>query len=389
MKDGGDKATASLRVLPDPAQTQLLVACTAAGARAVAAWHQWRAAVDFDAVDRATLRVVPLLYHNLRRAGVAEATADMGRYHGCLRKAWVERRRLLAGVEPMLARFVSAGIPLIGLKGLVLGDRYYPNGALRPAGDADVWVPRNRAAEAIDRLLAAGWRPAHGRPHRQLIEEDLSMRHGWEFYGPADACVDLHWRASSLAAPPEWDALLRSQAREFRLGGVEMMTLSATHHFYHVVLHGVTAGRAPTVHWAADAMMILAQGEVDEALLVETARLHRTGRLLACGLAWLRDQLAAPLSEAVLAQLADLPEAAWAQTEFAALVGDDAAARARYYQWARFRRWRALDVEWRAGSGPGAYGRYLRKKAGARTWTELATRAWRKWGRPTAGRSHG
>lgn len=348
-----------IAALPDPTRADLLRACTAEGERATAAWARWRAAVDLDEADAPTQRLLPLLHHNLRAAGVRETADDMGRYRGHLRKSWVERRRLLAGVEPMLASFAAAGIDMVALKGLPLGERFYANAALRPVGDADVWVPRERAAEAIEMLLAAGWRPAYGRTRGRLLGEDRALRHGWEFYDARGACLDLHWRASSLAGPPEWEALLREYAEPFRVGGVELTTLGATHHFYHVCLHGVTAGRAPTAHWAADAAMVWRSGAVDEALLVETARRHGTGRLLACAAGWMRERLGAGPAAETEAELAALPEASWAAAEFAALAEADAGARKGYYRWTRFRRLRALDAEWRRGNAVAAFGRYL------------------------------
>jgi hypothetical protein len=313
--------------------------------------------------------LLPLLHHNLRAAGVADTADDMGRYRGHLRKSWVDRRRLLAGLEPLLARIAAAGIDMVAMKGLSLGERFYANAALRPVGDADVWVPRARAAETIGLLLAAGWRPAHGRERARLLGEDRALRHGWEFYDGHGACLDLHWRASSLAGPPEWEELLRKHREPFRVGAVALHTLGPTHQFYHVCLHGMTAGRAPVAHWAADAVMVWRAGAVDEALLVETARRHRTGRLLATATGWLRAHLGKGPPERTTAALAALPAAGWEATEFATLAEADAQARRRYYRWTRFRRLRALDVEWRRGNAVAAYLRYLR-------WQAAATRAW-------------
>lgn len=356
--------SASAKSLPDAVRTELLVACTAEGDRAREAWARWRAVVELDNADAVTQRLLPLLHRNLRAVGVPETADDMGRYHGHLRKAWVERRRLLAGVEPMLARFAAAGIGMVALKGLPLGERFYANPALRPAGDADVWVPRERATEAIEMLLAAGWRSAYGRTRERLFGEDRALRHGWEFYDTRGACLDLHWRALSLAGPPEWEGLLREYAEPFRVGGVQLTTLGATHHFYHVCLHGVTAGRAPTAHWAADAAMVWRSGAVDEALLVETARRHRTGRLLACAAGWVRERLGAGPAAETVAELAALPEASWAAAEFAALAEAEAGARKGYYRWTRFGRLRALDAEWRQGNAVAAYLRYLWLQSG-------------------------
>lgn len=354
------------KAFPDAAGLDLLTACLADGERARAAWKRWRGASAFDKIGLATQRMLPLLHHNLRLAGVAADEVDMGRYHGHRRKAWVERRRLWAGLEPVLAEFAAAGIEMVALKGLALAARYYPNPALRPTGDADVWVPRERATEAIDRLLAAGWRPAHGRGRERLIGEDRVLRHGWEFYDARGACIDLHWRVSSLPGPPEWEAMLREQAEPWEVGGVTLKTLGATHHFYHVCLHGVTAGRAPTVHWVADAVTIWRTGKVDEAKLIETARRHRTGHLLATATGWLRATMGEGPVETAVDRLATLPTLVGADLEWAALVAAEPGARRRYQRWGRFLRMRKLDTEWRRGNVVAAYLRYLAWLASAR-----------------------
>lgn len=348
-----------VRALPDAVGASLLRACLAEGEEAKAAWARWREATDFDRIGASTQRLLPLLHHNLRAAGVAEEEGDMGRYHGHRRKAWVERRRLFAGLEPMLAAFAAAGIEMVALKGLSLAANYYANPALRPTGDADLWVPRERTAEAVDLLLGAGWRTARGRTREQVLGEDRALRHGWEFYDARGACIDLHWRASSLAAPPEWEALLRERAEPWRVGGVELRTLGATHHFYHVCLHAVTAGRAPTLHWAADAVIVWRTGRVDEALLLETARLHRTGRLLATALEWLREKLGEGPGADTRARLAALPAESWTKQEWTALATAEPRAWLRYHRWGKFWRMRKLDTEWRGGSAVAAYWRYL------------------------------
>lgn len=367
------------RSLPDATRQILLEACLAKGPAAVTAWQTWQATVNFDDIDHPSQRLMPLLHHNLRLAGVPEEATDMGRYHGIQRKAWYENRRLAAELAGMLARLTAAGIETVVLKGLALEQLYYPSGGLRPIGDGDVWIARDQTMAAVDLLLEAGWRPAHGCTREQLLRFERPLRHGWEFYGPGGAGLDLHWQPASVAGPPELERLLRLHARPLSIHNFITKTLCATHLFYHVCLLGVIGGRSPAAHWVADAMMVLRGTEpVSWELFGETVRLHRTSRLMKTVLGFLRARFGAPIPEAAITELETATEAPWEALEFAALAQADERARSAYFWRHRFSRWRALQPEWREPSWPVAWWRYTRLRLGEKPWTRVARKAWEK-----------
>lgn len=117
---------------------------------------------DWEAIDRmaAAHRLRPLLD---RRFGSQQAglmiPAELG-------AAWTHSRRLLTVRLLMLQRellamhdmLAEAACPYLALKGAYLAWYAYPEPGLRPLRDLDLLVPRDRAMELFERMLAKGYR---------------------------------------------------------------------------------------------------------------------------------------------------------------------------------------------------------------------------------------
>ena len=61
-------------------QESLLKAALLQGEEAIKAWHKWKSRVDVDQLDPGSLRLLPLLYRNLRTHGVEDPL--MNRFKG-------------------------------------------------------------------------------------------------------------------------------------------------------------------------------------------------------------------------------------------------------------------------------------------------------------------
>lgn len=348
---------------PPPGHALLLRACLAEDASAIESWRAWCRDLDFDRIDHASQRLIPLLHHNLVRQGVRADHPDLGRYKGLHRKAWYENAAALAQAASVLTELSSAGIPTLVLKGTALSSRYYPAGGLRPVGDADILVPVAHAPAALRLLLGKAWQPHPPRLEADLLAFDLPKRHGWEIRNPDGCGFDLHWRLLAASADASLDAVFWASAAPFSIQGVPTLTLSSAHHLLHVCVHGLCLGRAPAYHWVADAVMILRHpgpAGLDWDSFVSAARQHRVELFVAAALRHLVDVFSVAIPADVIASLDSTAPAPWQRAEFAAFTTFDPASRRRYYCWHRLGRLRSCSPEWASAPSAIAYLRMMR-----------------------------
>src|SRR5687767_2459676 len=80
-------------VWPSETQRLLLRAALLSGPAAVDAWEAWLGHADWEAgVEHGSFRLLPLLYTNLRRGGVAHPSLQ--KLKGVYRQAWATTNRL-------------------------------------------------------------------------------------------------------------------------------------------------------------------------------------------------------------------------------------------------------------------------------------------------------
>ncbi len=98
-------------------------------------------------------------------------------------------RALLHVLETLAQR---PAVPVVLLKGAALGPTVYPKAELRPMGDLDLLVPRERIDQAVRRLETAGWQPMHVAMIPGQTPE--GQRHvSLKSTGSTPVVVELHW----------------------------------------------------------------------------------------------------------------------------------------------------------------------------------------------------
>ena len=136
--------SASETCWPSPEQELLLKAGLLQGEQAHRAWGELKARIDPADLDSGSLRLLPLLWHNLaQREGLREdpsLQAARASYRGTL----AENTLLMHHAASFLKELRSAGCPTMLLKGLALVSRYYEHRGLRPMGDFDILVSEKR-----------------------------------------------------------------------------------------------------------------------------------------------------------------------------------------------------------------------------------------------------
>jgi hypothetical protein len=286
-----------------PAQKHLLFAALDTTGQAIEHFHRWKEMVDLSQeVDQGSYRLLPLLYTSLAAKGCTDPL--MGRMKGTYRRAWCETqpRRTLA--RELLNLLHEAGIPTMLTKGLPLGLDYYDNLALRPMGDIDVVVPRERARDAIELLDKAGWmRGATAR------DDDLEFHHAMQFFRPGGGEIDLHWSVllecqSQLTNDEFW-----ARARPLQVEGITTLQLEQSDQLFHTVIHGVHWNEMPAIRWIADAAMILRRTDrpVDWDRVIELGRREKLSQRLRMGLDYLLNECAQPIPRHVLDALRKTP----------------------------------------------------------------------------------
>lgn len=238
---------------PTPEQRLLLHAATGDPDRAVEAFRVWRKGIDLkDDFGWAALRLLPLVFHNLRELGLDEPM--MGRLKGVYRRAWVENHQLFNRVSPALEALVAEGLDILLLKGAPLVTGYYGNPALRPMSDLDVVVPFSQVKEAIRCMSDMGW-----SFFRHPDPDMLKFHHAVQCFGPGGGELDLHWHVTYEACTEYADDLFWSRSEPFEFLGLNVRQLDPTALLLHTVIHGVRWNPETPIRWIPDALMVLRQ----------------------------------------------------------------------------------------------------------------------------------
>jgi Uncharacterised nucleotidyltransferase len=183
------------------------------GAQAENAFREWRGLVDFDTTDGPTYRLLPLIYRNLE----ARLGADpvVGRMRGIYRRTWVLNAIQLEEGERAIAALSDSEIPTMVLKGAAMVARWTGDSGVRMMADFDVLVPRERALEALSKLLEDGWEPVVGRAG-SLTEADLDEEHAILLRSDRRGELDLHWRGRAVMPLTAASGVERSRCASVR-----------------------------------------------------------------------------------------------------------------------------------------------------------------------------
>jgi Uncharacterised nucleotidyltransferase len=274
--------------LPTVAQHHLLRAALLRDRQSVVrSLGEWGARVAIDDVDFGSLRLLPLLYTNLRRHEIGHES--MPRLRGLYRKSWLRNTVVFEHGLRALRSLRAAGVDSILLKGAALSV-VYEDPAQRPMEDIDVLVRSGELLRAIDRLEEVGWRPVLeiGDP-----EAFFAFRHSVGFRNGVGE-LDLHKAPFRESFPPELEDGLWSASEPTTIDGEEVRVLAPADQLLQVCAHAsLRNANIPPIRWAADVWFVLAAAGVGfdwDRLVEQAGRLSCSFVLLRC-LAYLRDGL--------------------------------------------------------------------------------------------------
>lgn len=180
----------------------------------------------------------------------------------------------------------DVGIPYLLLKGAYLAFHAYPHPGLRPMRDLDILVPRARAREAFNALLAQGAvRSDSGHGHPETAHHLPPLR------SPFGAIrIELHPRLFHLKGPHEGQSELSDDPSfwqrtiERKVAEVAVRFASPTDLLLHLIVHSVHDHQFDNGPLVLSDMAFLLQGdEIDWPFFWKLAGStgHRRGALLA------------------------------------------------------------------------------------------------------------
>lgn len=321
---------------PTPEQLLVLHAALDPVDAARTAWERWRRGVDFEAIDRGSARLLPLVYRNLGPDAFDAEVA--GRLKGLYRRSWSRNQLLFKRAAEAIEVLAAEGIETLVVKGASLALLSYEDVGVRPMDDVDVLVPVERTSEAISVLTAAGWSPGKDDP-----EGWTEVHHSLGFAGPNDGEVDLHWFSLWQSAG---DRELWADSVPLELAGASTRAPSRADQLLLTCVHGTPWSPLPPFRWIADAITVIRGGgeRLDWDRFAAEAERRQLTVACAAALAYLREEFGAPVPDTVLERLRAAPASRHERAAFRAACRPDSSLRALRMAWDRYRRLRDLDT---------------------------------------------
>ena len=242
-------------------------------------------------------RLSPLLYYEYLRHGWPDGISEAERQE--FRKAYYgsagRNVELLNALFEVASVLVEHDIACIAFKGADLAKRLYPNVALRPMGDVDVYVSPPDAERAEEVLANVGYRPWSPDMTPGLSRR---IRHARLYAGgPNEAMsIDLHWSLvghGEDARAPERDWI----DRHTRRSGEPWQRLSETAHLLYLAAHMKLQhyDEGIPLLWLLDFHRLATSGDIDwDELFDDGARFGWTDAVRACAFD-VRERLGATL----------------------------------------------------------------------------------------------
>lgn len=305
----------SRSIWPSPEQELLLQAALTKGPGARQAWAQWIERVDLNLLDPGSNRLLPLVYHNLKKEGIEHDIFQ--RLKGVYRYTWTKNQMLFHAITPVLNRFHGSGIRTMILKGAALIVRYYFNFGLRPMNDFDVLVRDQDVRSAIDLLNKSGWKPVN-QPFQALTEEYFRLNEAHSFNNADGQWLDLHWHLLPKSSYPGGDDEFWENAVPARVNEESSQILSPADQLLHACIHGTKWHSPPMYNWMADAVVIMntAGPEIDWDRFIDYAQKPRLLLAVRTVMNYLREALQAPVPPPVLQAINRRPVSRVERLEF-------------------------------------------------------------------------
>jgi Uncharacterised nucleotidyltransferase len=232
--------------------------------------------------------LLTLLVHECERAGAvvpAPVREDAARHHAI---ASVWHAHLLASLDRLGEMFSAASVPVAALKGPLLAERIYPEGALRTSVDLDLLVAEHDLERAASVLEAAGWQTDAG----PAANYSRQHHHHLQFWREGQPPLELHFRArvGFGSEMPAEDLIWSSGPTDGRGRGLRILALEDE--IMYLAVHAAAHGYVRLM-WLYDLKLLCQRyaTEIEWAKVAECARRLRMRSAVAFTCEMLRERL--------------------------------------------------------------------------------------------------
>jgi hypothetical protein len=303
---------------PDHLKIPLLRAAFLQNEAGLRAWESWKARVDMeDYPDLGAFRLLPRLYHNLQALGVDDPV--MMKLKGIVRQGWVKNRHYFRDSLSALSLLGEAGIEALLLFGPALALHYQTDYVIDEDRVIPVLVRPDKAVKAMTYLMDHGWLPEARLP-RPLIESYARVGFMHFFQDVDQRRLQLHWHllpecSHAAAAKAFWEPAMQTLIQD-----IPVYTLASADQLLHICVQDTASTEASVFLRAIDAMTVLATTEkdLDWERFVGQVRKHRLSVPVNMVLAFLQDNLDAPVPQEVWQQLQAIPVSRREKAEYRA-----------------------------------------------------------------------
>jgi hypothetical protein len=213
--------------------------------------------------------VESLLHHYLQQIGFTLPSAIEERVQRwkTIKDLW--QTHVQCALDETLATLEAASIPVIALKGPILGERVYPDPRMRLSADLDLLVASNDLHRAITALKTIGYGPARESEARFLRKYHYHIN----LSRSCPPLIELHFRLSDgfgVEIPGE-EFLSRARAYR-RAAGAVAYILSPEDETLYLCIHA-TVHRFLRLSWLCDIkLLLLRHPDLDWAALMHRAQ---------------------------------------------------------------------------------------------------------------------
>jgi hypothetical protein len=275
---------------------------------------------DWDLLLQAAQRegVGPLVYWAFSKSGKFPSLPETARnsLRAMYASTWMSSQKMLKELETLSRLFSQAEIPVVVLKGACFALTIYPDIGLRPMGDLDLLVPKEKLAETVRIAKATGY--MDGQPEAypwlgKLLHGEVPLIKT----SPPFIMIELHNsllvdKSFTYSVPVEWfwahteplDVSLQKRFENLRMLTPTAQALYAGAHA--ILKHGT---KAP-LRWFYDLDRVIRfySGRMDWELLLSQARIFEWGSALDAALSQTRAYFNTPIPDGLLKDLSEIKD---------------------------------------------------------------------------------
>ncbi len=233
----------------DPTHRWLVEALLFESPRNAESFQRWVESVDFDKLDRGSLRLVPALYDRFREDPLCGPY--LGRMKGIYRFFMFRTNLLAADARRAVEALAATGLELLLFKGINLALRYHGNLALRPMDDVDILVRPEDIPKAEAVLLAQGWR------YRYADSKKPRDIHSHDYINANQRGFDMHWYTLYESPTEAIDQGVWERAEQAEWQGIPVRWMGREDTVLVAMVNGLREPEAMRFEWILDVAQVI------------------------------------------------------------------------------------------------------------------------------------